>query len=256
MLFWVVLALYLVGNIMVFSLMPNIYNERTGGQSVFMQTSRSTGGKSISPASGVRNHRSDYIRSVIHERRLLCPLDILLVGATGTGKSSTLNAIFGEVVSKVGDGVDPETQTITAYKIHDYLRIHDSAGLGDGLEADARHARNITEKLLQRCATPLEGYNFIDLSLIILDGGSRDLGTAFRLLESVVLKAISADRVIVAINQADMAMKGRGWNEALRRPDRELADFLAEKAVSVQRRIRESTGLHIRQPVFYSASHN
>lgn len=201
----------------------------------------------------VRNHRSDHIRTVIAERGLLYPLDVLLVGATGTGKSSTLNAIFGDSVSKVGDGVDPETQSISAYMVHDYLRIHDSAGLGDGLEADAKHARAITEKLLQQCNG---GYGFIDLALVILDGGSRDLGTALRLLESVVVKAISPDRVIVAINQADMAMKGRYWNQSLCRPENELLDFLAEKADSVQRRIKESTGFQIKQPVCYSASNN
>ncbi|HHK5578453.1 TPA: GTPase [Neisseria cinerea] len=37
------------------------------------------------------------------------PLDVLLVGATGVGKSPTLNALFGEQKAKVGTGVDPET---------------------------------------------------------------------------------------------------------------------------------------------------
>lgn len=212
--------------------------------------------KNALPIAEVRNHRSDHVRSVIAERGLLRPLDVLLIGATGTGKSSTLNAIFGDAVSKIGDGVDPETQSITAYTVHDYLRIHDSAGLGDGLEADTRHARAITEKLLARCPSPLDSYGFIDLALVILDGGSRDLGTAFRLLESVVLKAISPNRVVVAINQADMAMKGRCWNQILCRPEIELVEFLAEKATSVQRRIKESTGLHVKQPVCYSASNN
>jgi predicted GTPase len=206
----------------------------------------------------VRNYHSDRIRSAITERGLLVPLDVLLVGATGSGKSSTLNAIFGEAVSKVGDGVDPETQDISAYKVHDYLRIHDSAGLGDGAAADARHARNITEALLRRVGGDQNFKNngFMDLALVILDGGQRDLGTAFRLLESIVLKTISADRVIVAINQADMAMKSYHWNASLRCPEYELEKFLIEKAESVQRRIKESTGLNIKKPVCYSARHH
>lgn len=199
--------------------------------------------------------RGERLQRAIIERGLFRPLDVLLVGATGAGKSATLNALFGATVAKVGDGVDPQTQEISAYQVNDYLRIHDSAGLGDGVEADARHAEAITQKLLTTCVAPHANNYFIDIALVILDGGSRDLGTAFRLLESVVLKAIAPERVVVVINQADMAMKGRHWDHQFNCPAAELTDFLEERAISVARRIKESTGLHIKQPVCYSAAH-
>jgi predicted GTPase len=72
------------------------------------------------------------------------------VGATGTGKSSTLNALFNSTVAKVGHGVDPETQIISAYSLHDYLRFHDSAGLGDGKDNDLTHSKNITYEWILR----------------------------------------------------------------------------------------------------------
>lgn len=195
------------------------------------------------------------IRTRMSAYGLLRPLDVLLVGGTGTGKSSTINAVFGGSVARVGDGVDPETQIITGYKLHEYLRFHDSAGLGDGKVADAAHAKNIMEMLYRRLTGEHNKYALIDLALVILDGGSRDLGTAFRLLETVVLKSIEPERVIVAINQADMAMKGRHWNGIVRKPDLELQQFLDEKVLSVQRRVKEATGLSIRRPVYYSALH-
>jgi predicted GTPase len=69
----------------------------------------------------------------------------------------------------------------------------------------------------------------------------------------VVLKSIEPQRVIVAINQADMAMKGRYWNYETNRPEPQLKQFLEEKSLSVQRRINESTGLKVNKPVYYSA---
>jgi predicted GTPase len=200
----------------------------------------------------MKNYRFQDIQLHIQRHSLLVPLDVFLVGGTGTGKSSTLNALFEATVSKVGDGVDPETQNVSSHSLHDYLRFHDSAGLGDGKENDLRHAKNITWELQRTCNT---NYHFMDLAMVILDGSSKDLGTAFQLLESVVLKAIEPKRVIVAINQADMAMKGRQWNHHTRKPEPELLSFLEEKSFSVKRRINESTGLTINKPVYYSAKY-
>lgn len=205
----------------------------------------------------MKNYSKNQLEHEMQKLNLLLPLDVLLVGSTGAGKSSTLNALFGEVIAKVGDGVDPETQNVSAHALHDYLRIHDSAGLGDGRNSDLEHEKNITHELLRTIKTSHGNTcRFMDLAMVVLDGGTRDLGTAFRLLETVVLKTIEPDRVIVAINQADMAMKGRCWNNYTNQPEDDLLVFLEEKALSVQKRIKESTGLSIKKPVYYSALHN
>ena len=184
---------------------------------------------------------------------MLYPLDVLLVGATGVGKSSTLNALFGKEVAQVGYGVNPETQELTSYRLHDYLRFHDSPGLGDGKEADFSHTKKLSELLLRPVSNhPNNG--FIDLVLVILDGGSRDFGTTYKLLEAVILKNIAPERVVIGINQADQAMKGRHWNAQTRTPNAQLQQFLQEKQQSVQTRIKEATGLNIALPSVYSAS--
>lgn len=201
----------------------------------------------------LNKYRFSEIKEKIHSNGLLYPLDVLLVGGTGTGKSTTLNALFGSTVAKVGVGVASETQEIAAYKLHDYLRFHDSAGLGDGKIADHIHAKNITDELLKDINSGGARNGFIDLTVVLLDGSSRDLGTAFRLLETVVLKSIEPDRVVVAINQADMAMKGHYWNGKLNKPEPQLIDFLEKLSNSVRQRIKESTGLTIAKPIYYSA---
>lgn len=184
------------------------------------------------------------------------PLDVLVVGATGSGKSTTLNTFFQREVAKVGDGVDPETMQVASYRFNQLCRLWDSPGFGDGTEQDKRHAQTVAEVLRRAYRMDNEPFGLIDLVLVIVDGGSRDLGTTYRLLENVILPNIQPDRVLVAINQADMAMKGQHWDRLAHRPDWGLLQFLREKEVSIQRRIRESTGMTIPRPVTYSALEN
>ena len=180
-------------------------------------------------------------------------LNIMITGATGSGKSSTINAMFRQEVAKVGVGVDPETMDITKYTLQNMV-LWDSPGLGDGREADTRHAKNIISKLNERDA---DGNALIDLVLVILDGGTKDLGTSYELINSVIIPNLGDNkeqRILVAINQCDMAMKGKHWDSAHNRPDAVLTEFLDEKAESVRRRIREGTGVDV-QPVYYSAGY-
>ena len=67
-------------------------------------------------------------------------VNIMLTGATGSGKSSTINALFNMEVAKVGVGVDPETDCIAKYEL-DNLTIWDTPGLGDGVESEVVYFR-------------------------------------------------------------------------------------------------------------------
>lgn len=202
-----------------------------------------------------KNYRVDDIENKIRQAGFI-PLDVLLVGATGVGKSSTLNALFGKEVSKVGTGVNPETMLVKHYELNNVLRIWDSPGFGDGKEADKEHTKKIID-ILYKTYTHEDGtWGFIDLVLVILDGSLRDMGTTYRLLENVILPNMQPERVMVAINQCDLAMKGRYWNSEQHCPEPELTAFLEEKALSVQSRLLEATGLKIRKPVYYSAQEN
>lgn len=178
-------------------------------------------------------------------------INLMITGATGCGKSSTINALFDTEVAKVGVGVDPETMEITRYDF-DNLILWDSPGLGDGKEADTRHAKNIINKLHER---DKNGDLLIDLVLVILDGSTRDLGTSYELINSVIIPNLGEhkeNRILVAINQADVAMKGRYWNYEENKPEPQLTQFLEEKVISVKKRIKEGTGVDV-DPIYYCA---
>lgn len=178
-------------------------------------------------------------------------VNIMITGATGCGKSSTINALFDMEVAKVGVGVDPETMDIEKYELNN-LTLWDTPGLGDGKKADNRHAKNIIKKLAE---VDENGDALIDLVLVILDGGTRDLGTSYELINNVIIPNLGEDkknRILVAINQADVAMKGRYWDYEKNEPMDKLKEFLEDKVVSVKNRIREATGVDI-EPIYYSA---
>ena len=179
-------------------------------------------------------------------------VNIIFVGATGSGKSSTVNALFNMEVAKVGVGADPETAEITKYELGN-LTIWDTPGLGDG-ERDEGYNRMIVRKLNE---LDEDGNPLIDLVVVVLDASSRDLKTSCELIKDVVIPCMGKDnpeRILVALNQSDVAMKGKHWDAEKNVPDEVLKKFLKEKAESVSRRVKEATGLNIK-PICYCAGY-
>lgn len=178
-------------------------------------------------------------------------INLMITGATGCGKSSTINALFDHEVAKVGQGADPETMEITKYELNN-LVIWDSPGLGDGREKDIIHSKKIIEKL-NECDN--DGNALIDLVLVIIDGSTRDMGTSYQLINEVIIPNLGKnkkDRILVAINKCDGAMSGRHWNYNDNCPDQKLIEFLNEKVKSVHDRIYEATNIDI-EPIYYAA---
>lgn len=152
-------------------------------------------------------------------------------------------------VSRIGTSADPETMEIEKYEL-DNLVIWDTPGLGDGKEADNKHSKKMIDKLYEKDEN---GNLLIDLVLVILDGGSRDLGTSYELINNVIIPNLG-ENILVAINQADVAMKGKHWNEQENRPESILKEFLNNKVISVKRRIKEGTGIEVKS-IYYSAGY-
>ena len=134
------------------------------------------------------------------------------------------------------------------------LTLWDSPGLGDGGEADKRHIEKIVSKLRE---TNAKGQLLIDLVLVIVDGSSKDLGTAFTLINDVIIPNIGENhekRILIAINKADAAQSGHNWNFEQHKPMPKLIDFLDKKAEDIRERIKKSTGVDV-EVIYYSAGY-
>ena len=95
------------------------------------------------------DYRLDAIDIKLQKARFY-PLDVMVTGVTGAGKSTTLNSLFEKEVAKVGDGVDPETMELDSYRLNKLIRFWDTPGLGDGVYADTIHSRKLVD-LLYNC---------------------------------------------------------------------------------------------------------
>lgn len=180
-------------------------------------------------------------------------VNIMLVGATGSGKSSTINALFNMQIAKVGVGVEPETIGIEKFEL-DNLIIWDTPGLGDGIEADNEIRDAVIKKLSEMNE---DGEPLIDMVVVVLDASSKDLGTYYNLINDVLIPCFGKEankRILLALNQSDVAMKGNHWDEENNVPDPILQEYLKKKAVSVQKRIQQATGIDVR-PIYYCAGY-
>lgn len=195
----------------------------------------------------------------IYSRIRATKINVLLIGGTGVGKSSTINALFQgygdglKTPAKVGQTSNPETMDVTPYEL-DNLVIWDAPGLGDSTKKDQEHRRKIEDTLQKKDPN---GQPLIDLIFLVLDASSKDFSSAYTLIKDVVLPNLHKDDskcLLIGINQADMALKGNYWNKAESQPEPKLIGRLEEQVQTVKARIKADTGLDV-EPIYYSAGY-
>lgn len=163
-------------------------------------------------------------------------LNILIVGGTGVGKSSTINALFDEEKASVGRGSTPETMDVCLHDFGNFV-IYDSPGLGDSPEKDELHKQKIRSILLEKNE---HNEALIDLVLVIIDGRTRDLSSFGNLIE--VIKPLLEDKrqILVAINKCDQVGNDpTAFDYQLNQPSEYLLCELKECVKAVQSRVAE-----------------
>lgn len=198
--------------------------------------------------------QKEFLKEAL-ERIKKTKVNVLLIGGTGVGKSSTVNALFQtngmDAKAEIGQSANPQTMDINSYSFNNIV-IWDTPGLGDSAEKDQVHQAKIIDLL--KCNDD-RGSPLIDLILLILDGGSRDFSSAYKLIREVVSPNLQADdknRLLIGINKADRVMSHHFWDVKENAPKEELIKKLEEQSLVVKKRIENDTGFSP-DVVYYSA---
>lgn len=180
------------------------------------------------------------------------PLNILIVGGTGVGKSSTINSIYGENKVKIGTGAAPQTQEIEECKISKNITLYDSPGLGEGSEKDKQHMEKIHELLTSKDEN---GNAKIDLALVIIDASVKGLGQEYETIKYLLKTLGDSKRILIGLNKCDKAISERLFNIENNSLHERQRKFLQEKVSDLIKRIKDDTGLSFTEKdiVYYSA---
>ena len=168
------------------------------------------------------------------------PLNILLMGGTGVGKSSTINAIYGKNRAKIGSGASPQTQEIEKCQISNNITLYDSPGLGEGSEKDKQHMEKIHKLLTD---TDGNGNAKIDLVLVITDASVKGLGQEYETIKYLLKTLGDSKRILIGLNKCDCAVSERYFDRESNKLGQKQDEFLREKVADLQARIKADTGL-------------
>ncbi|MCE7234839.1 DUF3944 domain-containing protein [Campylobacter coli] len=183
-------------------------------------------------------------------------LNILIVGGTGAGKSSTIKALFEtegyNLDIEINSGGKPVTQEIKEYKLGN-LTIYDSPGLGDSGENDNEHMKKIKNLLLEKDS---KGNAKIDLVLVVVAATvGRDLESTYKTIKEAIMPYMEEkERILIALNKCDKAGADEDieFDKENNQLTPELEEILEEQVKAIKERIKTDTGVDV-DVIYYAA---
>ncbi len=164
--------------------------------------------------------------------------NILIIGATGVGKSTLLNKIANKDIANIGYGVTPETKTLDKHALNSSITIWDSPGLGEAIKKDEEYEKNL-RNILKKGSS-------IDFILIIIDIKNKSIETVRSLIKSILnMDKNYSDKFIFILNKVDEAKNFRYWDNKNNIPTSIQVNEIKEKINDYKKRIEESTKIKI-----------
>ena len=184
-----------------------------------------------------------FERSVQEE--LAKPPKVAIIGKTGVGKSTTINALFGlqEKVSHTTHGTTEASKKIIELPQGGKLEVIDMPGLGEDIELDKEYTK-IYERTLPEA----------DVVLYVIQADLKALTEDQRILRDIVQNVMGnlKGRLVVGLNQVDKLGPGE-WNTKLNLPSLEQKDNIDRRCQDIQKQLSSALSIEVEQVEYYSA---
>lgn len=191
------------------------------------------------------------------------PFKVAVIGQSGVGKSSTLNAVFGLNLptSDIEEGTTEIIEKVFPMRDGFNLSIYDMPGLLQNRKRDEVY-EEMYKEILPQC----------DVIVYIIKANTRNIGDDCRILKEVVLPICNAssikDNLIIAVNKVDTIGQTIDpedpelvWDPFENRPSNKLWECIQKRRISIFEKlisenlvlINDNDALKPEQVVFYSA---
>lgn len=191
------------------------------------------------------------------------PFRVAIIGQSGVGKSSTLNAVFGLDLptSDIEEGTTEIIEKIFPMRDGFNLSIYDMPGLLQSRKKDKEYVEMYKE-ILPKC----------DVIVYIIKANSRNIGDDCRILKEIVLPICNESSVkenlIIAVNKVDIIAESFGsndpdliWDPISNVPSKKMLDCILKKRMDIFEKLisenlvllNSQTAIKPEQVVFYSA---
>lgn len=220
--------------------------------------------ESIIKGSKLSDADSKTLRDAIDNEIRHKPFRVAIIGQSGVGKTSTLNAVFGlkGYVADIAEGTTQIEEKIFPMGDGFNLAIYDMPGLNNDIEKDLEYEQ-LYKKILPTC----------DVIVYIINAHSKDIGEDCRILKEVVLPICQSGdtlkNIILAVNKIDTIGESMDPNDPELRwdiinnvPTQKLKECIRVKLGAISDRLIAENlvggddAIDVDKIVFYSAVFN
>jgi len=191
------------------------------------------------------------------------PFRVAIIGQSGVGKSSTLNAVFGLDLptSDIEEGTTEIIEKIFPMRDGFNLSIYDMPGLLQSRKKDKEYIEMYKE-ILPKC----------DVIVYIIKANSRNIGDDCRILKDIVLPICNEssvkDNLIIAVNKVDIIGESFDandpdlvWDPISNVPSKKMHNCILKKRMDIFEKLISENLVLLNNPqaikpeqvVFYSA---